>query len=63
LLSFNIGVEFGQLMVVIPIFALLTILHLNKYTFRQLFQVPVSLSISCVGLYWAAERLGFLPVF
>lgn len=63
LLSFNIGVEFGQLMVVIPIFVLLTILHLNKYTFRQLFQVPVSLSISCVGLYWAAERLGFLPVF
>jgi len=63
LLSFNIGVEIGQLMVVIPVFALLTVLRLNKYIFRQRFQVPVSLSISFVGLYWAAERLGILPVF
>jgi len=63
LLSFNIGVEIGQLMVVIPVFALLTVLRLNKYIFRQRFQVPVSLSISFVGLYWAAERLGILAVF
>jgi hypothetical protein len=61
LLSFNIGVEIGQLMVVVPIFAAAAFLRLDQLTFRRAFQLPVSAVISIVGLYWAAQRMGMLP--
>ena len=58
LLSFNLGVEIGQLIIVIPIFFILRALKLSKPQFRRVFQIPVSALISAIGIFWFFERLG-----
>ncbi|MEE3025104.1 MAG: HupE/UreJ family protein, partial [Pseudomonadota bacterium] len=60
LLSFNLGVEIGQLIIVIPIFFILRALKLSKPQFRQGFQIPVSAVISAIGIFWFFERLGLV---
>ena len=60
LLSFNLGVEIGQLIIVIPIFLMLWALKLTDRRFRRGFQIPVSTFISAIGLFWFVERLGIL---
>ena len=55
LLAFNIGVELGQLMV---LFAAATLVWLirNKSWYRNRIQIPVSIMIAAVGLFWFIER-------
>lgn len=60
LLSFNVGVEIGQLMIVVPVFFLLKSLRLTNMQFRRGFQIPVSAVISAIGLFWFLERVGLL---
>lgn len=60
LLSFNLGVEVGQLMIVIPIFCMLLALRLTDRQFRQIFQIPVSAIISAIGAFWFLERTGIV---
>ena len=60
LLSFNVGVEIGQLLIVVPIFFLLKGLRLTGAQFRRGFQIPVSAVISAIGLFWFFERVGIL---
>jgi len=60
LLSFNLGVEIGQLIIVIPIFFLLKGLRLTDMQFRRGFQIPVSAIISAIGLFWFVERIGLI---
>lgn len=60
LLSFNIGVEIGQLIIVVPIFFLLRAFRLTDPQFRRAFQIPVSAVISAIGVFWFIERVGFL---
>ena len=60
LLSFNVGVEIGQLIIVVPIFLILKAMKPRKDTFRRRFQWPVSAIISGIGLFWVAERTGLL---
>lgn len=55
LLAFNIGVEVGQLMVLVAC-ALLFYHWSKKPTYRAFVQVPVSLLIGAVGCYWVIER-------
>ena len=60
LLSFNVGVEIGQLIIVVPIFLILKAFRLTDTQFRKAFQIPVSVIISAVGVFWFVERVGFL---
>ena len=57
LLGFNIGVEFGQLTVLL-IAWILTLPFINKEEYRRFIVIPVSLCITLMGAYWVVERLG-----
>ena len=57
LLSFNVGVEFGQLSVVAAAFALVGWRWSEREWYRARIVVPASVAIACVAFYWTAERL------
>jgi hypothetical protein len=56
LVSFNLGVEAGQLIVVAGLSVLLYWLR-DPLAFRRYAVVPGSLFIAAIGAYWAVERL------
>lgn len=56
LLAFNIGVELGQLLVLVIAAALVWFVR-NKSWYRQRIQIPASLLIALVGLFWFIERV------
>lgn len=56
LISFNVGVEFGQL-AVIALALLVTGWSLKRQWYRPRLAIPASVLIACVGAYWTAERL------
>ena len=56
LLAFNIGVEFGQLTIIVCAF-LLTFLLQKKAGYRQYVQIPVSIMVGLFGSYWFIERV------
>ncbi|MEM7297982.1 MAG: HupE/UreJ family protein, partial [Bacteroidota bacterium] len=58
LLAFNIGVELGQLLVLLTA-ALLVWFIRKKDWYRQRIQIPASFMIAFVGLYWFIERVFF----
>jgi uncharacterized membrane protein YqjE len=56
LLTFNIGVELGQLAVIG--LALLTVgWFRNRSWYRQRIVIPISALIAIIGAYWTVERL------
>lgn len=57
LLSFNLGVEFGQLTVILAAFVALGLPFRRKPWYRQRIVIPGSLLIAAVGLYWFVERM------
>ena len=57
LVSFNIGVEAGQLTVIAVCFLLLGWPMGNKPWYRRLITQPASLVIATIGLVWFVERL------
>ena len=59
----RIGVEIGQLLIVLPVFLVLKAMKLSAPTFRRGFQLPVSAVISVTGLFWVAERTGLIGIF
>jgi len=56
LLAFNIGVELGQLLVLIAAAGLVWFVR-NKSWYRQRIQIPASIMIALVGLFWFIERI------
>ena len=56
LLAFNIGVEIGQLLVLLGA-AVLFWLTRKKFWYRKRVQIPASLTIATVGFYWFVERV------
>ena len=56
LISFNVGVELGQLSVIAGCFLLLGIWFGNKPWYRNRITIPLSLLIAVVGAYWFVER-------
>ena len=56
LLAFNIGVELGQLLVLVTAALLVWVIR-NKSWYRQRVQIPASLMIALVGLFWFVERV------
>ncbi|HAA16026.1 MAG TPA: hypothetical protein DCE41_31710, partial [Cytophagales bacterium] len=56
LLAFNIGVELGQLLVLLGAAALVWFVR-KKSWYRQWVQIPASIMIALVGLFWFIERV------
>jgi len=59
LLMFNLGVEFGQMTVILAAFFLLAKWFGNKPYYRRAIVVPLSVTISLIASYWVVERLFF----
>lgn len=57
LVSFNVGVEVGQLCVIAGAFALTALMSQDTLTYRRRVVVPASLAIAMVGAYWTVARL------
>ena len=56
LISFNIGIEVAQISIVLILYLLIALnFSKNKY-YRMFFQVPSSIIIAGIGLYWFFER-------
>ena len=59
LLMFNLGVELGQITVIIAAYFLLAKWFGNKPYYRKAIVIPLSALISIVAAYWVVERLFF----
>lgn len=62
LISFNLGIEAAQIFIILFLYILLGIKFSNKKYYKYIFQVPVSLFIALVGIYWFFERIN-MPIF
>ena len=60
LVSFNIGVEIGQLLVISICFVSIGFWFGQKKWYRNYLTNPLSAIIAIVGLFWFIERVGFL---
>ena len=59
LISFNIGIEVAQISIVLILYLLIGLNFSNNKNYRMFFQVPSSILISSIGLYWFFERINF----
>ncbi|AHM03625.1 Membrane protein [Roseibacterium elongatum DSM 19469] len=55
LVGFNIGVEFGQLAVILIAFSLVG-WFMSRAWYRKAIAIPASLVIACIGAWWVVER-------
>ncbi len=58
LISFNIGVEIAQIAIII-LASIIFIIPSRQSWYRTFLQIPVSILISMIGLYWFIERVFF----
>ena len=57
LVSFNVGVEAGQLTVIAAAFFLFALWWQNKNWYRQRFVVPASVAIGAIAMFWTVQRV------
>jgi len=57
LLTFNVGVEAGQLAVIGTVFLLIGWYGANRAWYRSRVVIPASVLIACTSAYWTIERL------
>ena len=57
ILSFNIGVELGQIVVVTAMFLLIIVPLRQKVNYRKMIVYPFSVLIAVVAAYWTIERV------
>ena len=57
LITFNVGVELGQLAVILAAFLLTLPMRSQPEIYRRWVVIPSSLAIAVTGLYWTWERL------
>jgi hypothetical protein len=57
ILSFNIGVELGQIAVITGMFLLVIIPLRQKLNYRKMIVYPLSVLIALVAAYWTVERV------
>ena len=60
LIAFNIGVEVGQLAVILACFLAVGIWFRNKSWYHKGIVVPASLMIAAIAIYWVLERTGMI---
>jgi hydrogenase/urease accessory protein HupE len=58
-LSFNLGVELGQITVILGVFALVIIPFGKKEWYRKYIVIPVSIFIALIAAYWTVQRVFF----
>jgi hydrogenase/urease accessory protein HupE len=56
LITFNAGVEAGQLTIVVLAFLAVAYWRANRLIYRRFIVQPASLAIALVGLYWTVQR-------
>lgn len=59
LISFNVGVEFGQLAVILLAFLAVGVWFSKKPWYRRVIVETGSAAIAVIGLYWTFDRLAF----
>ncbi len=59
LLMFNLGVELGQITVILAAWLLFAKWFGNKYYYRKVIVIPLSIIISCIAAFWAVQRIFF----
>lgn len=59
IISFNIGVELGQIAVIVAMFSLIIIPLRKKILYRKAVVYPLSVLIAMVATYWTVERVFF----
>ena len=57
LIMFNIGVELGQIVIILSAFLLLAVPFSKKPYYKERIVVPLSLLIAATALYWIIERI------
>ena len=60
LISFNLGIEVAQISIVLALYLLVALNFAKNKNYRIFFQVPSSILISSVGLYWFFERINLI---
>ena len=58
LISFNVGVEIAQIAIII-LASVVFIIPSRQSWYRMFLQIPISVIISLIGLYWFIERVFF----
>jgi hypothetical protein len=61
LISFNVGVELGQLSIIIFMYLFVAKIFAHKPWYRKRIVIPASLIIALVAGYWTIERIFFVP--
>lgn len=59
IISFNVGVEIGQIAVITAVFVLLVIPFGKSPNYRKRIVFPLSIIIALIALYWTIERTFF----
>jgi len=59
LVMFNIGVELGQITIILAAYILIGKAFGNKTYYRKYFVIPLSIIIACIAAYWTVQRLFF----
>ena len=59
LITFNIGVELGQITIILLAWFLIGKWFADKPWYRKRIVIPISLIIAIIGLYWTIERTFF----
>ena len=57
LISFNIGIEVAQILLILFLYLLIGIKFAKNQYYRIAFQIPASTLIATIGLYWFFERI------
>jgi hypothetical protein len=57
LVAFNLGVEIGQLLIILAVYFLLARPFGDRPWFRRRIVIPVSAAIAAVALWWTVERI------
>jgi hypothetical protein len=60
LLSFNLGVEFGQITIILAAYFLVSKWFSDKKWYKERIVYPISSVIGCIALYWTIERILFI---
>jgi hypothetical protein len=59
ILYFNLGVEFGQISIIMIAYLVIGYWFANKEWYKKMIVQPASTIIACIALYWTIERLLF----
>ena len=60
ILSFNVGVELGQIAIILAVFSLIVLPFGNKAIYRKQVVYPLSILIGLTAFYWTMERVFFM---